>query len=592
MKLMQRRATIAVALTTLGLSADLDAQRPGSGPGPNTPRLLVAVFSSPERLVGVQVADAIRSRMTSAVSARTLFTVPKENIVSFLESSGYRADSSLGMADLKELAKQLRADEIVMGNVTREGNGFRAEPRLLYAGDPRYSQPLPPVAGSPGDIARQTERAVQDARKQIPDFKDCQNYIRSSEHAKAIASANAGIAKYPNAVMARLCLANAFVDMKASPDSALRVTNEILRLDPQSLMGHQFAYAAYSTKGDGENAIRELMAMQKLDPGNQTLMASIITELGRMGAAERALPIVDTLLLQNPGDPMLLRNRWTLSTAAATQATDSMAKKRYFAEAITAGENMVRGDTTLADSVYFTRQIGAAQGSGNPAKAIEFASRATQKFPRNTFYWVTRANLERAAGQLDQALNSMRQAMSIDPKTPNASLFIAQIYIDQKRADSAVAFARRAIAAGEDARTWGTFLLQPTRDAVTEAQKPANADSVQYWERAFALAKEADRLAPQPTSKFLVGVTSFYIGMNALQQLSEASKAKKPDNAKLCTLAKRNQEMWLETQTNMPAGGAIDRSTAGQVLGVVNQYSGNVDEVAKTSCKPAKSGAR
>src|SRR5688572_13673139 len=98
---MQRRATIAVALS-LGLSAETIAQtRPGMGPGPDTPRLLVAVFSSPDRLAGVQVADALRSRVTSAVNIRTLYVVPKENIVQFLESSGYRADSSLGMADLK-----------------------------------------------------------------------------------------------------------------------------------------------------------------------------------------------------------------------------------------------------------------------------------------------------------------------------------------------------------------------------------------------------------------------------------------------------------------------------------------------------------
>jgi tetratricopeptide (TPR) repeat protein len=582
-KVMQRRATIAVALS-LGLSAETIAQtRPGMGPGPDTPRLLVAVFSSPDRLAGVQVADALRSRVTSAVNIRTLYVVPKENIVQFLESSGYRADSSLGMADLKELGKQLRADEIVMGSVVREGTGFKVEPRLLYAGDPRYAQPLPAVSGAANDIARQTERSLQDARKQIPDFKACQNHLRSSAHAQAIAAANAGIAKYPNAVMARLCLANAFVAMKL-PDSTLRVVNEVLRLDPLSLMGHTFAYDAYSTKGEGENAVRSLMAMQKLDPGNQTLITNIITELGRMGAAERALPIVDTLLLQNPGDPQLLRNRWTLTTAAASAATDTVVRRRLFGEAITAGENMVRGDTTLTDSTYFARQIGSATGAGNAAKALEYASRATQKLPRNVGFWVIRADLERRAGQLDQALLSMRQAMSIDPRTPNANVFIATIYIDQRRPDSAVAIARRAIAAGEDSRTWGTFLLAPTNAAVSEAQRKENADSVQYWERALALAQEAHRLAPQPTSFFLVGVSAFQIGVHALQQLSEASKAKRPDHARLCTLGKRIQDMWLITQTHMPQGGAIDRNTAGQVLGAVNQYSGNVDQVISTSC--------
>src|SRR5947208_1810514 len=117
---MQRRVAIADALTLgiLSAPAALHAQTTrGLGPNPDTPRLLVAVFASNDRSSGVQAADAIRSRVQSAANIKQLYVIPKNDITSYLESSGYKADSSLGPTDLKELAKLLRADEVLSGSV-------------------------------------------------------------------------------------------------------------------------------------------------------------------------------------------------------------------------------------------------------------------------------------------------------------------------------------------------------------------------------------------------------------------------------------------------------------------------------------------
>src|SRR5919201_3237168 len=137
-KVMQRRAMTAVALT-LGASIApiaLGAQsRTGVGPNPDTPRLLVAVFASADRASGVQAADAIRTRVSNAVPVKQLYVIPKQDITNYLESSGYKPDSSLGPTDLKELAKLLRADEVLGGTVTRTSTGFKIEPRLMLARD-------------------------------------------------------------------------------------------------------------------------------------------------------------------------------------------------------------------------------------------------------------------------------------------------------------------------------------------------------------------------------------------------------------------------------------------------------------------------
>lgn len=574
MKLM-RRPLVAAALA-LGMSAPaaLDGQsRVAPGPNPETPRLLVAVFTSRDLPTGVLAADAIRTRVQSVANIKQLYVIPKTDINNYLESSGYKPDSSLGMSDLRELAKLLRADEVLAGVAARTPAGFRIEPRLMLARDPALAQPLPVVeTASAGDAARQIERALQEARKQLADNRQCENAIRDQHNDKAVAWARAGIAKYPNATIARLCLANAFQAMKAAPDSVLRVTDEIRRLDPKNSAALRFAYAAYKEKGDGENAVRAIVNLLALEPGNPTLQGQVITELAQLGQPAIAIPIVDTLIMQNPGDPALLRQRWLLLLFAANADT-SAAKADLFTRGVAAGEEMVKVDTMLADSSYWSRQIAAATQSTTPARAVEMASRAVQRYPNSADFWFLKGNAERKAGQLQMADESLRRSLAIDPKFPNAMLLLTQTNVELNRPDTVVAMVRRAVASGEDPKTWGAFLLAPTQAAFKIAQE---TKTVGDYEKALALAQESDNLAPSATAKFFVGVSSFSIAMDALQA------AQKP---KSCSLARRAQDMFLLAQTAMPGGGSVDANTARTILTYIGTYAPTADQMAKQYCK-------
>lgn len=570
MKVM-RRAASAAALT-LGLVApDALAQR-GQGPGPDTPRLLVAVFQSSDRQLGVQVADAIRSRVPNVVNIRQLYVIPKNDITTYLESSGYRPDSSLGLTDLKELAKLLRADEVLAGVATRTEDGIRVEPRLMLSRDPSIAQPLPAVdARNPNDAARQVERALQDARKQLPDNQDCENAIRDQQYDKAIAAANAGMQKYAQATIARLCLASVY-QVQKKWDDVLRVTDEIRRLDPKNTFALRIAFGAYQEKNDPENAVRALMALMALEPQNPNLQQQVIAELAKLGRPEVAIPLVDTLIAQNPGDPTLLRQKWLLLLSAAASA-DSGERASLFDKAVVAGEEMVKADTLLADSTYWGRQIAAASGSNTPQRAAEFASRAVQKYPTSAEFWSLKGNAERKAGQLQMADASFRRALEIDPKLPNGNLFLAQINLDMGRIDTAMAIADRAVRAGEDAKTWGAFLLLPTQSLWKVADSAKTRDA---YLRVLAVAQKSDSLSQSETAAFFIGVSSFSIAIDAIQA------AQKP---KSCELAKLAQEMFLLAQTNMPRGGRIEPNTARQVLQYTSQYAPTADQMVKAYCK-------
>jgi tetratricopeptide (TPR) repeat protein len=622
--LMQRRALSAVALAlTVVAPSRGDAQSNRNLPGADTPRLLVVVFQSPQRGLGVEIADAVRTRMTSSANPRQLYLIPREQMVNFLESSGYKADSSLGSTDAKELAKGLRADYLVGGVISKSGTSFKIEPRLMLAVDPSVGQPLPVIeTGSLNDAGRQIERSYLDARRQLDDDRACKNHIRSGAVDKAIVAANAGIAKYSNAVIARLCLANAF-QVNKMWDSVLTVTNVILKLDPQSKLASQFAITAYKEKADAmaatdslksqeyrEASVKLLVQLLAIEPYNQSLQNSVITELAKLGKPSVAIPIVESLLKQNPGDPALLRQRWQLMSADAASA-DSATKAAKIDRMLAAGEDMIKADTMLADSTYFFRQVAAAMAA-SPQKGIEWTSRAVQKYPTNQDYWWYKASQERKAGQTQAASQSLSRLLILNPKYPDATVMLGQLYIDQGMNDSAIAVARRSVANGEPKATWGRFLVGPTNaqyQKAAAADQAATADSANKDKRAvattefeatLALAQESDKMSPTPQSKFFIGVSSFQIGyamVNRVQAtqaaLAKAQGSKTPpkpaevsaQRASMCTDAKRAQDMFLLTMTNMPAGGSVEPRVAQQLLGATGQMSPFADQAATTFCR-------
>jgi tetratricopeptide (TPR) repeat protein len=589
-KMIRRGAATAVALLLqLADPEALVAQTRSAAPDPNAARLLVTVFTSNDGSAGAQTADAIRTRVSTAANARQLYVIPKKDIASFLTTSGFPADSPLSPSDTRELAKQMRADEVVSGLARRTAAGLHVEPRLMLARDLSLAQPLPAIdASNPADVARQVERTLQDARKQLADNRACENAIRDRQNEKAVAAANAAIAKYPSATIARLCLATAYQEMKLPPDSVLRVTDEIRRIDPKNSQALRLAIAAYKAKDDQEKAVDALVALFELEPTNPQLREQVIADLAKLGKPDVAVPIINRMLAQNPGDPQLLRSKWQLLLAWAA-STDSASRQARFAEAVTTGEEMVRSDTTLADSVYFERQIIAANQIV-PPRGAEFAARAVQKYPNSANFWAARANAERKAGQTQMAIESMKRALAIDPKTPNGNLLLAQIYIEMNQGDSAVAVARRAIAAGEDPKTWGAFLLGPTQAAFKQAQETKNTADFQ---RALSLAQEADRLGSSEYTAFFIGAAAFFIGADAYQQsgtaYNQAQKAKGRAKTDLlvtaCAGARTAAEMFLLTQINMPKGAPVDKNTATTLLGYVAQFSPPTEQIQKAACK-------
>lgn len=586
MKSTQRQTASAVGIFALSLmGAPLLAQsrgmqeppQRGSPPGQDTPYILVTAFTAADRQLAVQAADELRRRLQQEHSAKELFVITKNSVNGTLEASGYRPDSALNTSDLMELAKQLRGEYVIEGKVakTGQGNAVKMDTRILMkTGQQTVAQPLASIdAKDVGDGVKQVEKAISEALKQIPMYKDCVSNLRAAKYSDAITKARAGIAAYPNASWSRVCLLNAYGLEKSTPaDSIISIANQVLAVDPTSMLALSNLAEAYKTKGDKDKAIETNLRIYRADPSNTSIAQSIVQELAQSGAPDRALPIIDSLITSNPGDPNMIRTKWLLQLRAS-----------MFKDAIATGEELAKVDTAAVTADYYERMIGAAQSDSNNAKIIEFTAKAAQKFPQEIKFPMLLSQTYYRAGQLQQALDAANKAIAIDSKDVRGWQLAMVAAKDMNQPDSVLAIGQRALAAGADKAQIGPMMLAPVAAAVRKANETKTRDD---WKAALAAAEMVDGIAPTPEAKFYIGVASFQAAFDIYNEVQPLTKSTKPaDRTTACNLSKEGEDLIAKTSIAMPQGGRVDPPTAQQILGNVGQFNEFFAAVKKATCK-------
>ena len=563
-------AGLAAALAVAVMPSALAAQMRPQAPGPDTKRTVVTTFRG-DAEAGVKLANEIRNRIQSDFNIRQLMPVSKKDIDNTLVASGYRPDSALNPNDIKELAKLVRGDEVIDGDIRKTAAGYRVNARLFLPRDVALSQPLISVESSNlGDVAKQIVREYENARKQIPSVQECENGLRGQKVDVAAAAARKGIGTYQRATISRLCLANAYQSWKLGPDSAtkpwkdsvLAVTNAITAIDPNSTMALRLQYDVYKAQDDKQKALQTLVRLMGADPTNAALREQVIAELVTSGEADKAVPIIDSLVKANPGDPQYMRTRWLVLRAA-----------NRWKEAIAAGQAYVAADPTAADSAYYIRLVADYASDSNFAKAAESAAQAIAKYPRNAQLYLLKAQNERRAGQLDAAIASLRKGLELDPKAPGANLLLAQMNVDTGKLDEAIAAVKADIAADPSNKERNAqFLLGLGSNAYKAGVASKKAEDFQ---KAIKLLQASDEINPSKEAKFFTAVSAWQILAPSLQQGGKWR----------CDDVRAAEANLTLVSANMPGGGSVSPEAAGQIMGAVPQAQQYIDAQTKRLCK-------
>jgi len=548
------------------------APRVADAQGSTAPFILVTAFRTADndKKLAVQAADAIRSRLSSVISSKELYVIPKANIETFLEGSGYAKDEPLNAIDARQLGQVLRADEVLIGTAAKTETGFRISGQIALTRDMAIRDNIPAGEGkSMTETAADFARKVQEVRKQMSHERACTNGLRDGKYDEAEKSARAGIAAYPDAIMSRICLMFALSQAKKAPDEVLAAANDILSRDPRQPRALAISMDQFLIKGDTTNMARVASELVAVEAGNARLVEQIVTNLEAMRRADVALPILEKALTETPEDPDLMRLQFRLLIASGK-----------WKDVIQKGELLAQVDTSAADQKYFERMAAAYQVDSQPQKAAEVLARGVAKFPEDPNMRLTLGGLLQSIGQLSQSTETLRGALKIEPKLPNARFLIAQNFMKQEQLDSALAILKEAAEAGEDKAQVSGFALTMANGMLRTAQTSQKLEDAR---RVVVFSTFANEVQSSDNSKFLLGVGQFFVAQAASIAGNKAYEAK--DLTTACTLAKEGQAAINEAQILIPQGGRVDPNTAGQLLQFIPQVSGSLEQQVAAYCK-------
>ncbi|HJU90074.1 MAG TPA: tetratricopeptide repeat protein [Gemmatimonadaceae bacterium] len=571
MKALIRRASVMAGLALVGgtgfIPAPIIAQtvrRPQQAPPPDAPRFMVPTLGAREKKLGVDAGDEIRKRIESDIPIRQLYVIPKETMCANLTASGFPCDTVPDPVTARLLAQTLRADEFLEGQVTRTPAGaYRLETRMVLTRDANMAQPLP-VAESPklGDAARAVVASLREARKQLQPERSCEVSLAAGRAQDAVNHAQQAIAAYPNSTLGRVCLANAYLNLKRPVDSIIALTSKVTELDPRNRPALRILAQAYKDAGNTAKAVETWTKLLAADPKNTRLAQEITELIAQSGQAQLAKPIIVKAVEENPGDPDLIRLKWLILLAT-----------KDWKEAIATGEEMVRSDTAAADTTFFTRLAAAYATDSQPQKASETTARAVAKYPNNANLWSLHSQTLRLAGQTQQAVQAAQRAIQISPKAEHAYLRLAQAQVDLGQTDAAIESLRKAAENGEDKAIVGQFLLVQGNKKIQDASKSNVRDD---FAKAITILAESDKAAPSANAKFLIGFANFKIADSAIRENQQT---------KSCELARTGQNALTEAQIYLPQGGQAQPDLVRQLMGAVPQYEPVVAAQVKRFCR-------
>ena len=566
MKPMVRGATTVIGfVAALGATevSTLEAQRRPVAPPPDAPRFPVLPFKAADKKVGVQAADAVRARLTSAYRIRDMYVIPRADVEAILKGSGFPEDEAPDPITARLLAAQLRGDEYLEGSLTRTAAGYRLDTRMVLTRDNTMVQPLPPAEGAKvEDAARAVVASIQEARKQLDEVRACENAMRESNVAAAVTAARTAIAEYPQATLARICMARVLTSQKAPPDSIIPVLEAVLAVDSMSRPALEQLGLAYKAANQVDKSVQTWGRLIRYYPNDGKLVSDVVNEIAASGRPEIAKPIIEQAVEQNPGDPALTRLLFLIQLAS-----------KDWKGSVKTGEDLVRVDTASADTTFFLRLAVAYDSDSQPQKAAETLARGVAKFPNNAPLWSTYAQMLRNSGQLQQSLTAIDRAISIDPKVEHGWFRRAQTLVELGQTDSAFASAKRAVAAGEDKALVGQLMLVEANKKFRAAR--ASQQRADYQE-AVRLLSQADSIAPNETISFLLGASAFSVGDQA---------ARENQKAKSCELAQLAEDSFTTAMIHLPRGARVQQEASMQLLNAIPQYTRAVEGQKKNFCK-------
>jgi hypothetical protein len=285
--------------------------------------------------------------------------------------------------------------------------------------------------------------------------------------------------------------------------------------------------------------------------------------------------VLDTALAVSPANAQLLAKKWLAELRLAK-----------FAEALRTGDALVAADTAAATEDFYRRQLLAAANAHDSTASRRVAGLASARYPKNVDFLLTLARDAINRNAPRDALGFADRVLSLEPANQWAWQVAIAAQATANGTDSAVATARRALAAGVTKDAVGGSLLAVVSPALEKAR---TSQSRADWEAVLTTAQSVDSVASTPRSEFYIGVAAYQIGRDVAQSLADGGKGNPPrtraERQTMCTSATRVEDLVGTATIALSKGGSVDPAVATQILGGLPSLSEFVNSVKQVSCK-------
>ena len=470
-----------------------------------------------------KISTAVRSQMERSASKRTLDVIDGDALYYALKRSGYDEDMPLHTLEIRVLARELRTDEILVAEVSKEKDEFVVRASIVLARDWRLREPLPVVRAARVDAAAQAlTKSVLAARAEMAPIRRCENARREGNFVAAAAAAAEAIRAYPGA-LSRTCLLVSLTYQPTPADSLRRVAEAVLAVDSLSVLAAVERAEALMTLSKNTEAIAAWQRAIRIAPDSVDIGLRAIDAMLRLREYEAAL--TQSRALTKHHATTLSFPRLTFRTLIALARWQDAARL---------GDSLTAADTAFAhDSTYTVRHIEALRLSGDTLGALASSTgairlhpgdarlylqylqlitgeagtalaRGLARFPESPELYVLQMREARASGHRREAIAAAEAALRRDPTLLPMYLQVADLWLDELQPDSAFDALARApregAAASAALRSYalsrGTKLLRSAADTsltLVRASVPflALADSIESGDDSRAMRTAA-----------------------------------------------------------------------------------------------------
>ncbi|HEY7569186.1 MAG TPA: hypothetical protein VH762_16510 [Gemmatimonadaceae bacterium] len=500
--------------------------------------LLVAPFDAGgAQRVARQIERGTRSRLARVANRREVRVVGSDTIEAALRYAGYKDDVRLGPPEARLLARLMRADEVVMGNVQVRSGTIELRAHVTLPRDWRLRQPFPVIrAATATAVADTLAQYVARSRVQMNGLRRCENALRVDDLPRATKTAEEAVAQYPRSTLARTCLAVVLRISGVASDSVIRVADQVLAIDSANIVA-AVVRANSLTQEKSRDAVDAWDKVVRLRPDSLDLAITGVEELLRLQEAARAVDACRLLADVHKGEMRIRR----------------LAFRGYIAlsrwkEAAVLGDSLDYEDVAFrSDSTYAIRHIEALRLSGDTLSALSKSARSVKEYPGDLPIYLQYAQLVKgeglvvfprglalfpssselhvlaareavAAGKKREALASLEQAVQADTSLTQGFLQMAELWLGEKEPDSAIAVISRAPRKGPRAELLRTYAMARGRQMIREAPDTAFV----IWKRALALFSLADSVDSRDDTRGLIAASSLQVARGSLVVASKS----------------------------------------------------------------------